>query len=173
MLITPIGDTMIEDAAKNAVIGQVILILASFLVGPFAVFGLIVYFGGLAIYLAGMKEFSEIYMDGRIFQFAIGSAVVAFFALPALALGSLKIVLGILVIAFILEFLANYFLYRASGVPAVLLGYALIVVGVPLMLVYIGALLILLGRLLVIYGYYSIPEIYRMKRKARKHMGLA
>ncbi|ASJ11461.1 hypothetical protein [Thermococcus thioreducens] len=161
---------MIEDAARNAVIGQVVLILAG-LAGGFL--GFLVSLFGFGAYALGMNGFAEVFGDSRIFRFVVFAVVTSLAAALILLAGSAKAGLVLLAVAYLFEILANYYLYRASGVPAVIWGYGLILLGLPLLLVYIGVLLIIAGRVMVIYGYYSIPEMYRIKRKARRHMGMA
>ncbi len=158
---------MIEDAARNAVIGQVVLILAG-LAGGFL--GFLVSLFGFGAYALGMNGFAEVFGENRIFRFVVFAVVTSLAAAVVLLAGSFRAGMVLFAVAYLFEILANYYLYRASGVPAVIWGYVLILLGLPLLIVYIGALLIIAGRVMVIYGYYSIPEMYRIRRKARQHM---
>lgn len=160
--------SMVEDAARNAVIGQVALIFSG-LVGGFL--GFLITLFGLGVYAFGMSGFAEIFGDDRIFRFFVLAIVTSFLAMLILVIGAPRASLVILALAYLFEVLANYYLYRASGVPAIILGYGLMLLGLPLLVVYVGLLLIVAGRIMVIYGYYSIPERYRTMRRAREMGG--
>lgn len=128
---------------------------------------------GLGVYAFGMSGFAEIFGDDRIFRFVVLAIVTSFLAMLILVIGAPpRASLVILALAYLFEVLANYYLYRASGVPAIILGYGLMLLGLPpLLVVYVGLLLIVAGRIMVIYGYYSIPERYRTMRRAREMGG--
>ncbi|ASJ15253.1 hypothetical protein A3L10_08965 [Thermococcus radiotolerans] len=160
---------VIEDAAKNAVIGQIILMFSA-LLG--VVFGFFLWLFGFGMFLLGMSGFSDVFGEPRIFRFSLLAGGLGLFSGILLLSGLLKAGLVVLGMTYLFEIAANYLLYVESGVPAVIWGYVLMLIGVPLLAVGIGALLIIAGRIMVIYGYHSIPEIYRIKRKAREHVGL-
>lgn len=160
---------MIEDASKNAVIGQLILMF-SVLSG--VVLGFFLWLFGFGMFLLGMSEFSDVFGEPRIFRFSLAAGGLGLFSGILLLSGLLKIGLVVLGVAYLFEIAANYLLYIESGVPAVIWGYVLMLVGIPLLAFGIGALLIIAGRIMVIYGYHSIPEVYRIKRKAREHVEL-
>ncbi|ASJ08245.1 hypothetical protein A3L11_02985 [Thermococcus siculi] len=161
---------MIEDAAKNAVIGQVILIFSGIMGSFFAFFLWIIGFG---VFLLGMSGFSDVFGEPRIFRFTLLAGGIGLFSGILLLAGLPRMGFTLLAVAYLFEIAANYLLYVESGVPAIIWGYVLMLIGIPLLAVGIGTLLILAGRIMVIYGYHSIPEIYRVKRRAREHVGLA
>ena len=161
---------MIEDAARNAVIGQISLMFSS-VGGP--VLGFFLWIIGFGAYLIGMSGFSDVFHEPRIVRFVLIAAGFALFSGVLLLAHFLTAGFILLAVAYLFEIAANYFLYLESGVPAIIWGYVLMLIGAPLLAVGIGALLIIAGRIMVIYGYHSIPEIYRIKKRAREHVGLS
>ncbi|NJE04341.1 hypothetical protein [Thermococcus sp. MV11] len=160
---------MIEDASRNAVIGQVVLILSG-LLGGFL--GFLISLFGLGAYALGMSGFADVFGDSRIFRFVVFSIIFALAGGAVILGGFPRFGLLLLAIGSVFDVLANYYLYEASGVPAIIWGYGLMLLGIPLLLIYIGILFIVIGRVMVIYGYHAIPEVYRIRKKARNHVGL-